>query len=134
MTGLFCSWSKGSRRCLECQSFFRKGHEKSGLDVCRGPEKHPNTILPSRRRPTQLAGLSLAAVCNVKRGDSILKFRRVTIRGAQPSATLFEEICLSEGSAGLCGVSLRVCAGSLRGSAGVRGIFRGFSGVVTLCL
>ena len=29
---------------------------------------------------------------------------------------------------GLCGVS------PLRGSAGVRGIFRGFSGVVTLCL
>ena len=68
----------------------------------------------------------------------LLKFRRVTIRGAQPSARLSEEIYLSEGSAGvsqralrgLCGVSPRV----LRGSAGVRGIFRGVSGVVTLCL
>ena len=42
---------------------------------------------------------------------------------------------------GLCGVSPRVLRGSLqglcgalRGSAGVREIFRGFSGVVTLCL
>ena len=67
----------------------------------------------------------------------ILKFRRVTIRGAQPSARLSEEICLSEGSAG---VSQRALRGSLRGfcralrgSAGVHGIFRGFPGVVTLC-
>ena len=67
-----------------------------------------------------------------------LKFRRVTIRGAQPSARLSEEICLSEGSAGVSPRALRGLsegsAGSLRGSAGVRGIFRGFSGVVTLCL
>ena len=65
------------------------------------------------------------------------KFRRVTIRGAQPSARLSEEICFSEGSAGVSQRALRGLsegsAGSLRGSAGVRGIFRGFSGVVTLC-
>ena len=35
---------------------------------------------------------------------------------------------------GLCGVSTRVLRGLSEGSAGVRGIFRGFSGVVTLCL
>ena len=68
----------------------------------------------------------------------ILKFRRVTIRGAQPSARLSEDICLSEGSAGVSPRALRGLsegsAGTLRGSAGVRGIFRGFSGVVTLCL
>ena len=65
----------------------------------------------------------------------LLKFRTVTIWGAQPSARLSEEICLSEGSAGVCQRALR---GSLRGSCGalrgVRGIFRGLSGVVTLCL
>ena len=68
----------------------------------------------------------------------ILKFRRVTIRGAQPSTRLSEEICLSEGSAGVSERAPRGLsegsAGSLRGSAGVHGIFRGFSGVVTLCL
>ena len=67
-----------------------------------------------------------------------LKFRRVTIRGAQPSARLSEEIRLSERSAGVSPRALRGLsegsAGSLRGSAGVRRIFRGFSGVVTLCL
>ena len=50
------------------------------------------------------------------------------------SARLSEEICLSEGSAG---VSPRVPRGLSEGSAGlwgVRVIFRGFSGVVTLCL
>ena len=68
----------------------------------------------------------------------IQKFRRVTIRGAQPSARLSEEVCLSEGSAGVFQRALRgsfrgLCGG-LRGSAGVRGIFRGFPGVVTRCL
>ena len=43
-----------------------------------------------------------------------LKFRRVTIRGPQPSTRLSEEICLPEGSAG---VSQRPLRGSLRGSA-----------------
>ena len=51
-----------------------------------------------------------------------LKFRRVTIRGAQPSARLSEEICLSEGSAGVSERAPRGLsegsAGSLRGSAG----------------
>ena len=69
---------------------------------------------------------------------SFLKFQRVTIRGAQPSARLSEEICLSEGSAGVSPRALRGLsegsAGSLHGSARVRRIFRGFSGVVTLCL
>ena len=41
----------------------------------------------------------------------LLEFRRVTIRGAQPSARLSKEICLSEGSA-------RVSPRVLRGSAG----------------
>ena len=44
----------------------------------------------------------------------ILKFWRVTIRGAQPSARLSEEICLSEGSAG---VSQRPLRGLSEGSA-----------------
>ena len=51
---------------------------------------------------------------------------------------LSEEVCLSEGSAGVFQRALRGLsegsAGSLPGSAGVRGIFRGFSGVVTLML
>ena len=66
------------------------------------------------------------------------KFQRVTIRGAQPPARLSEEVCLSEGSAGVSERAPRGLsegsAGSLRGSAGVRGIFQGFLGVVTLCL
>ena len=48
----------------------------------------------------------------------VLKFRRVTIRGAQPSARLSEEICLSEGSAG---VSPRALRGLSEGSAGLCG-------------
>ena len=64
------------------------------------------------------------------------KFRRVTIRGAQPSARLSEEIGLSEGSAGVSERAPRGLsegsAGSLRGSGGVRGIFRGFSMLLTL--
>ena len=82
---------------------------------------------------------------SVAAGEELLKFRRVTIRGAQPSARLSEEICLSEGSAGVSQRALRglsegsagLCRGSprvLRGSAGVRGIFRSLSGVVTLSL
>ena len=67
-----------------------------------------------------------------------LKLRRVTTRGAQPSARLSEEICLSEGSAGVSqrvlGGSLRGFCGALRGSAGVHKFFGGFSRVVTLCL
>ena len=51
-----------------------------------------------------------------------LKFRRVTIRGAQPSARLSEEICLSEGSAG---VSPRIPRGLPEGSAGLRGVLGG---------
>ena len=51
-----------------------------------------------------------------------LKCRRVTIRGAQPSARLSEEICLSEGSAG---VSPRVLQGLSGGSAGLCGVLRG---------
>ena len=51
---------------------------------------------------------------------------------AQPSARLSEEICLSEGSAGVSERAPRGLlegpVGSLRGSAGVRGIFRGFRG------
>ena len=54
----------------------------------------------------------------------ILKFRRVTIRGAQPSARFSEEICLSEGSAG---VSPKVLRGLSEGSAGS---LRGFCGVM----
>ena len=46
---------------------------------------------------------------------SLLKFRRVTIRGAQPSARLSEEVCLWEGSAG---VSPRALRGLSEGSAG----------------
>ena len=60
----------------------------------------------------------------------VLKSRRVTIRGAQPSARLSKEIYLSEGSPGVSQRALRGpsegSAGSLRGSAGVRGNF--FSG------
>ena len=64
------------------------------------------------------------------RSNFFLEFRRVTIRGAQPSARLSEEICLSEGSAGVPQRALRGLsegsAGSLRSSAGVRRIFRDF--------
>ena len=54
------------------------------------------------------------------------------MRGA--SATFSEEICLSEGCGGLSegsAVPLRRFCGA---PARVRGIFRGFSGVATLCL
>ena len=67
------------------------------------------------------------------RSAEIKKFRRVTIRGAQPSARLSEEICLSEGSAGVS-QSPKVLQGLSEGSAGLCGgarDFRGFSGVVT---
>ena len=78
------------------------------------------------------------ALCHSRNYCQILKFRRVTIRGAQPSVRLSEEICLSERSAGVSQRALRGLsegsAGSLQGFSGVRGIFRGFSGVVTLCL
>ena len=64
--------------------------------------------------------------------STVLKFRRFTIRGAQPSARLSEEICLSEGSAG---VSQRALRGSLRGfcgpprgCAGLRRVVRGSAG------
>ena len=50
----------------------------------------------------------------------LLKFRRVTIRGAQPSARLSQEICLFEGSTG-------VSPSVLRGSAGFCGGPRDFS-------
>ena len=68
-----------------------------------------------------------------------LEFRRVTIRGAQPSARLSEEIYLSEGSAGVSQRALRglsegsagVSAGSLRGSVGFSEVL---PEVVTLCL
>ena len=86
----------------------------------------------------ETVGSQLLLPCRSKHDRCILKFRRVTIRGAQPSARLSEEICLSEGSAGVSQRALRGLSGVsprvLRGSAGVRGIFQGFSGVVTLCL
>ena len=50
---------------------------------------------------------------------------REALQGNLPLRGLWEG--LSEGSAG---VSQR----ALRGSAGIHGVFRGFSGVVTLCL
>ena len=50
-----------------------------------------------------------------------LKFRRVTIRGAQPS----EESCLAEGSAG---VSDRLHGLSPRALRGLRGVPRGYAG------
>ena len=62
---------------------------------------------------------SLAAKCLVQ------KFRRVTIRGAQPSARLSEEICLSKGSAG---VSPRVLWGSAGFCGGPRDFPRFFGG------
>ena len=55
----------------------------------------------------------------------LLKFRRVTIRGAQPSARLSEEICLSEGSAEVSQRALRGLCGVLRGSVGFSEVFRG---------
>ena len=95
-------------------------------------------ISASWQLPPHQSSITSVSRCCLTQGPTnryLLKFRRVTIRGAQPSARLSE---LSQGSAGvsqralrrLCGVS----PGALRGSAGVRRIFRGFSGVVTLCL
>ena len=57
--------------------------------------------------------------------ESFLKLRRVTIQGAQPSARLSEEICLSKGSQGPLRGSLRGSAGHPRGSPGVCGICQG---------
>ena len=62
---------------------------------------------------------ALPEVLNLKN----LKYHRVTIRGAQPSTRLSEEICLSEPSAG---VSQRALRGGLsEGSAGLSGVLRG---------
>ena len=57
----------------------------------------------------------------------LLKFRRVTIRGAQPSA---RQRVLGD----LCGVLFKDSAGSPQGSAGVCGGPRDFPRVVTLSL
>ena len=51
----------------------------------------------------------------------VLKLRRVTIRGAQPSARLPEEICLSKGCAGVFPRALR---GLSEDSAGLCGVLR----------
>ena len=55
----------------------------------------------------------------------LLQFRRVTIREAQPSARLAEEICLSEGLEGFLKASAGVSSRRLRGSAGTAGIGQG---------
>ena len=90
----------------------------------------PGTVLEHSAR--HFRGMwAFSFSCSSKRArlQCFLKLRRVTIRGAQPSARLSEEICLSEGSAGVSERAPRGrSAGSLRGSAGVRGIFRGFRG------
>ena len=57
-----------------------------------------------------------------------LKFWRVTIREAQPSARLSEGICLSEGSAGVSQRALRGSLGDSEGSAGLCGVLRGSAG------
>ena len=105
---------------------------------CQGQQrgKGPGSVLLGRlpRATLRLGRAKGGGGAKTHRKTKLLKFRRVTIRGAQPSARLSEEICLSEGSTGVSQRALRgLCegsAGSLRG----RGIFRGFSGVVTLCL
>ena len=97
----------------------------------------PKTTRPSKEVCAKSVRKLFLVVFCLSLQEKVLKFRRVTIRGAKPSARLSEEICLSEGSAGVsqrARGSLRGFCGALRGSAGVRGIFRGFSGVVTLCL
>ena len=66
------------------------------------------------------------------RGLLIFKFRRVTIRGAQPCARLSKEICFSEGSQGpSAGVSSRLLRG-LRGA--LQGGPQVFARVVALFL
>ena len=65
-----------------------------------------------------------------KRAPESSKFWRVTIRGAQPSARLSEEIAsqraLRKSLRGLCGVSPRVLRGLSEGSAGFCGGPRDF--------
>ena len=83
----------------------RRGYRKSGFtnEYAFGPQgKH--SLGPAQAYPK-----------NLLRQKIFLKFRRVTMRVAQPSARLSEEICLSEGSAG---VSQRALRGSLRGFCG----------------
>ena len=78
------------------------------------------------RNSSQSSGFNLRT--GLRAWVLILKFWRVTIRGAQPSARLSEEICLSEGSAG---VSERALRGSLRGLCGVSArVLRGLCGVL----
>ena len=71
----------------------------------------------------------LVEYATLKDSLHLLEFRRVTIWGAQPSARLSEEICLSEGSPGslrgLCGVSPGALRGLSGGSAGFSEVFRG---------
>ena len=89
-------------------------------------------MLKDNKPPRRMRGMPKSLQTVVSKPWFLLKFRRVTIRGAQPSARLSEEIRLSEGSAGVSPRAPRGLsegsAGSLRGSAGVRGIFRGFRG------
>ena len=140
------SRTKGGACFLETPFLSRPGHLKATLKTfiscyrTSGPwswfesPRKPNAS--SISTPSWRAFEGLLEV--LWRGFWMLKFRRVAIRGAQPSARLCEEICLSEGSAG--GLS-KGSAGSLRGFCGVSAGFCGgprdfprFSGVVTLCL
>ena len=119
-------WSHGWRRCHHrgcshhrwrgcCHGHHRRNWRRHGRRCHWGllsgvhPRLRKNTSPKSRKNSRSQSSL-------------ILKFRRVTIRGAQPSARRSEEICLSEGSAG----SLRgLCGGLSEGSAGLCGVLRG---------
>ena len=59
------------------------------------PPLHVEDPHPTRKFPDQKVWVWLLFSSLI-----VLKFRRVTIRGAQPSARISEEICLSEGSQG----------------------------------
>ena len=96
---------------------------KFGVSRAGQVTKHTPPCITSPRINSQ-------TIIHVKHYITSPKFRRVTIRGAQPSARLSEEICLSKGSAGVSERGLRGVSqgstGSLRGSAaGFSEVFRG---------
>ena len=93
-----------------------------------GTSKRPTKCLWKARHPKHSTALEAVVSCHYYSFFNICisKFRRVTIRGAQPSARLSEEICLSEGSAGGSARALRGLSEGSAGSAGLCGGPRDF--------
>ena len=117
------------------ETFWPQGIRAEGSGISTGNPDRKVYVYAQLFSSLKIARISPTSLSRA----ALLKFRRVTIPGAQPSARLSEEILPLRGlcgglSRGLCGVSPRVLrglCGVLRGSAGFS---EGFRGLVTLCL